>query len=231
MHTRFDLLSILCLGLLASLPNGARAQEGKPVESADRISPIVRVVQKCQGSVVAFISTRTGKAMGTGVIVGEDGFIVTNAHVVGTTKKWKLQLVDKTEITAHVVQVIGDNDLALVKTDSDQKLDFLPPSKSDKVYVGEEVIAIGHPFGYSYTITRGILSATGRNIPLPGGVELLDVYQIDAAINPGNSGGPLMNIFGELIGINFAVKSDAQNIGFTIPVKKVREVLNAHKGK
>jgi S1-C subfamily serine protease len=106
------------------------------------------------------------------------------------------------------------------------KLDVLPPSASDKVFVGEDVIAIGHPFGYSYSISRGILSATGRAITLPSGDTIKDIYQIDAAINPGNSGGPLMNIRGELIGINFATREGAELISFTIPAKKVREVLS-----
>lgn len=219
------LLLTCCLGLVCLLPRATQAQEAKSLESSDRITPIVRVVQKCQGSVVAFINPETGKAMGTGVVVDPRGLIVTNAHVVGKTKTWKIQLVNKTEMTASVLSVIGDNDLAVCKVNATEKLDVLPPSKSDKVYVGEEVIAIGHPYGYSYTITRGILSATGRSIALPTGVEITDVYQIDAGINPGNSGGPLMNIQGELIGINFAVRSGAQSIAFTIPVRKVRELL------
>ena len=221
MNTQKRLLLTCCVGVLCAFPTAA--QEGK--EHADRITPIVRVVQKCQGSVVAFINPQTGKAMGTGVIVDVTGVIVTNAHVVGKTKTWKLQLIDKTEMTGNVLNVIGENDLAVVKVNPTKKLDVLPPTKSDKVFVGEEVIAIGHPYGYSYTITRGILSATGRNIPLPSGVEVVDVFQIDAAINPGNSGGPLMNINGELIGINFAVRSGANSIAFTIPAKKVREIL------
>src|SRR5262249_28670972 len=142
-------------------PGRARAQEGKSLESADRITPIVKVVQKCQGSVVAFLNTETGKVNGTGVIVDASGLIVTNAHVVGNAKTWKIQLIDKTELTAVVLKVVGDNDLAVAKISTSHKLDVLPPSKSDKVYLGEEVIAIGHPYGYSYTISRGILSATG----------------------------------------------------------------------
>ena len=122
--------------------------------------------------------------MGTGVIVDKRGLIVTNAHVVGKAKKLKLQLIDKTELEAEVLKVVGDNDLALVKITTTHALDCLPPCKSDKVYIGEEVIAIGHPYGYSYSISRGILSATDRKIPLPTGKDLTGVYQTDAADQP-----------------------------------------------
>jgi serine protease Do len=206
------------------LPGRARALEGKSLESADRITPIVKVVQKCQGSVVAFLNPETGKVRGTGVIVDASGLIVTNAHVVGNAKTWKIQLIDKTELAAVVLKVVGNTDLAVAKISTSHKLDVLPPSKSDKVYLGEEVIAIGHPHGYSYTISRGILSATGREITMPSGV-VITAYQTDAPLNPGSSGGPLMNINGELIGINFAVRDGAQNIAFSIPAKKVRELL------
>lgn len=224
---RFSRVSIFCIGVFGALAVPARADEGKSLESTDRVTPIVRVVQKCQGSVVAFINPTNGNARGTGVIVDGSGIIVTNAHVVGKNKSHKIQLIDKTELEGVVLKVIGDNDLAVVRITTKKKLDALPPCKSDTVYVGEEVIAIGHPFGYSYTISRGILSATGRKIELPSGGEVTEAYQIDAAINPGNSGGPLMNINGELIGINFAVRSEAQLIAFTIPAKKVRAVLAA----
>jgi serine protease Do len=229
MIVRFALMSACCVGMLCSFPGDVRPQEkGKSSVFADRISPIVKVVQKCQGSVVAFIN-EDGKTIGTGVIVDGKGLIVTNAHVVRKVKTWKINLIDKTELTANVLKVLGDNDLAVLKISTKHKLDVLPPCASDTVYPGEEVIAIGHPYGYSYTITRGILSATGRKIPLPNGAEVTEAYQTDCPINPGNSGGPLMNIQGELIGINFAVRDGANNIAFVIPVKKVRELLISMK--
>src|SRR4051812_9876591 len=98
MRTRFAVLSACCVGILCALPGRAPAQEGKPLESLDRISPIVKIVQKCQGSVVAFMNPKTGKPLGTGVIVSQSGLIVTNAHVVGAITAWKLQLIDKTEL-------------------------------------------------------------------------------------------------------------------------------------
>jgi serine protease Do len=224
MTARSSLFAALGMCIMCVLPTGVHAQKAES-PTADRITPVVRVVQKCQGSVVAFIDPETKKPLGTGVIVDKRGLVVTNAHVVGNTKQWKIQLIDKTDVLGEVVQLKGGHDLALVKIATAVKFDVLPPSESDKIYLGEEVIAIGHPYGYSYSITRGILSATGRNLKLPTGDEITDVYQIDAAINPGNSGGPLMNIDGDLIGINFAHRTGAESISFTIPAKKVREFL------
>jgi serine protease Do len=230
MNRRCALISACCAGMLCLAPGGVHAQKDAPKEeSFDRITPIVRVVQKCQGAVVAFMNpSKKDAAMGTGVIVDGRGLIITNAHVVAGNKKMRIQLIDKSEHDADVLTVKGDYDLAVVRITTNIKLDVLPPCTSDKVFVGEDVIAIGHPFGYSYSITRGILSATGRAITLPSGDTIKEVFQIDAAINPGNSGGPLMNIRGELIGINFATRGGAELISFTIPAKKVREVLAGH---
>jgi serine protease Do len=224
MVTRLAMFSACLIGILCAVPGVARAQKDEP-KDFDRLTPIVRVVQKCQAAVVAFMNTSTGKPMGTGVIVDGSGLIVTNVHVVGSNKTMNIQLIDKTPLVGEVLLVKGEYDLAVVKITTSNKLDVLPPCKSDKVYLGEDVIAIGHPYGYSYSISRGILSATGRKIPLPSGVDIEDVFQVDAAINPGNSGGPLMNINGDLIGINFATRQGAELISFAIPVKKVREVL------
>ena len=169
---KFSTSYVACLVILCSVPVAAQAQQAPAQKAApgqkadrelgDRITPVVRVVQKCQGSVVAFISPQTGNAMGTGVIVHEQGYIVTNGHVVGKTKQWKIQLIDKTEHVADVLKV-AQGDLALLKITSSKKVDFLPPAPSDKVFLGETVIAIGHPYGYSYSIGTGILSATGLN--------------------------------------------------------------------
>jgi len=224
MITRHILFSAVFVGILCAGPGSVQAQKDEE-KDFDRITPVVRAVQKCQGAVVAFMNAKTGKPMGTGVIVDGSGIIVTNVHVVGTNKTLNIQLIDKSEHVAEVLVLKGDYDLAVVKITPTGKLDVLPPCKSDKVFVGEDVIAIGHPYGYSYSITRGILSATGRKLTLPSGVDIVDIYQTDAPINPGNSGGPLMNIHGELIGINFATREGAGGISFTIPSKRVREVL------
>ena len=228
MFARCALFSVCTLGILCAVPRDLQAQKGESRESIDRITPIVRVVQKCQGAVVAFMNPDTGKPLGTGVIVDASGLIVTNAHVVGKTQNWKIQLIDKTEHQGKVLGVKGAYDLAVVKITTPGKVDVLAPCQSDKVYVGEDVIAIGHPLGYSYSISHGILSATGRTLDLPNGDDIKDVYQADLAINPGNSGGPLMNVDGELIAINFAMREGAENIAFAIPVRKVREVLAAY---
>jgi len=219
--------SLCSVAMLGAVPRVAQAQKGDS-KDFDRVTPIVRVVQKCQGAVVAFMNPMTGKPKGTGVIVDASGLVVTNAHVVGRDKTLKLQLIDKSEHVGTVLAVKGEYDLALVRITTTTKLDVLAPCASDKVYLGEDVIAIGHPYGYSYSIARGILSATERSLTLPDGTDITSVYQIDAAINPGNSGGPLMNVSGELIAINFARREGAENISFAIPVKKVREVMGAY---
>jgi len=224
MIARSALFATFLVGLLCACPVGVQAQKEES-KDFDRISPLVRVVQKCQGAVVAFMNPKTGKPMGTGVIVDPSGLIVTNGHVVRANKRLPIQLIDKTELIADVLTVKAEHDLALVKINTSKKLDVVPPCKSDTVYVGEEVVVIGHPYGYSYSISRGILSATGRKIELPNGIEITEIYQTDAAINPGNSGGPMMNIRGELIAINFATREGAANISFAIPVRKVRQML------
>lgn len=222
------LATIVALMMTLGSANSTWAQSSSQLIPTSRISPIVRAIQKCQGAVVAFISPRTKRPMGTGIIVHPEGYIVTNAHVVGERRVWTIQLVDKTQLTARVVSLKNSGDLAIVKVTTTKKLDTLQPTKSDKLYLGETVIAIGHPYGYSYSISRGIISALGREITLPTGAVVSSVIQVDAAINPGNSGGPLLNIHGELIGVNFAQRSGAENIAFTIPAKQVREVLAEH---
>lgn len=217
-------LIIVAMALFSSI----KAEDSQQITHYDRVTPIVRAVQRCQGSVVAFVSPNTGRAIGAGVIVDPRGYVVTNAHVVGRTKEWRLQLVDKTYVSGEVVSLKGDTDLAILRIRTDRKLDHLPPSPDDDVLLGEVVIAIGHPYGYSYSISRGIISSKEREITLPDGAIIRNAIQTDAAINPGNSGGPLLNVNGELIGINFSVRDGAENIAFTIPAKKVRETITAY---
>ncbi len=224
-HFQLATITTITVLLLSGNWNSSEGQGNARLVPNNRISPIVVAIQKCQGSVVAFISPRTKKAMGTGVIVDPRGYIVTNAHVVQSSRVWKIQLVDKTELKAQVVSFKGAGDLAIVKVTTTKKLDVLPPTTSDKLYLGETVIAIGHPYGYSYSISRGIISGLGREIELPAGAVIKGAIQVDAAINPGNSGGPLLNINGELIGINFAQRTSAENIAFTIPARQVRATL------
>lgn len=163
------------------------------------------------------------RGAGTGVIIRSNGFILTNNHVVGDATDIKVTLADKRSFKGKVVGKDNFTDLALVKIDATD----LPVAKlgtSKDIEAGDWAIAIGSPMGLDHTVTLGIVSALGRSLyDLKNNVELI---QTDAAINPGNSGGPLLNISGEVIGINTAIRGDAQNIGFAIPVDIARDVAD-----
>jgi len=156
--------------------------------------------------------------LGSGVVVHEDGYIITNAHVVQEAGKIKTIFSNGDEFPATIIASDETKDLALLKIDTDKKLPFVHLGRSDDLMIGETVIAVGNPYGYASTLTSGIISAIGRDIPVNDDSWLRGLIQTDASINPGNSGGPLFNINGDLIGINTAIRADAENIGFSIPV-------------
>ncbi|MHC4295490.1 MAG: trypsin-like peptidase domain-containing protein, partial [Planctomycetota bacterium] len=151
----------------------------------------------------------------------------TNAHVVRRAEKITVTLGDQSKHDATVISSDPDNDLAVLKIDppAGKKLPHLPLGRSNDLMVGETVIAIGNPLGYANSVTTGVISAVNRTLSFGGDVEVKDLIQTDAPINPGNSGGPLLNIKGELIGINTAIRADAQNIGFAIPVDRLGSEL------
>jgi serine protease Do len=156
--------------------------------------------------------------LGSGFVVHEDGFIVTNAHVVENVKRIKVVFSDGREFQARVISTDTSKDLAVLRIDAGGKLPFVELGRSDDLMIGETVIAIGNPYGYSNTVTSGVVSAVGRDIQVSEGFWLRGLIQTDAPINPGNSGGPLLNVNGQLIGITTAIRAEAQNIGFAIPV-------------
>jgi S1-C subfamily serine protease len=161
---------------------------------------------------------------GSGVVIRSDGYILTNAHVVKDADDIKITLNNKHVYTGHVLGKDSYTDVALVKIDA-VNLPVARMADSRKVRPGDWAIAIGSPLGLSQTVTMGIVSAVGRSLAdLNNNVDLI---QTDAAINPGNSGGPLLNIHGEVVGINMAIRTDAQNIGFSIPIDTAREAANA----
>jgi len=172
------------------------------------------------------------QSLGTGFIIDKDGFILTNNHVVEKSDEIKVRLSDDTEYIAQIIGRDPKTDLALIKIEPDNSLHPLPMGDSDKLEVGEWVIAIGNPFGLGNTVTAGIVSAKYRQIGM-GTYE--NFIQTDASINPGNSGGPLLNIKGEVIGINTAIFSrtgGSVGIGFAIPVNMAKELLpQLKKGK
>jgi len=166
-------------------------------------------------------------ALGSGVIVSEDGYILTNNHVIKDADKIRVRLIDKREFDGKVIGIDPRTDLAVIKIDA-KGLPAIKIGDSDNLKVGELVMAIGNPFGLSHTITMGIVSAVGRSNV--GIADYEDFIQTDAAINPGNSGGALVNIKGELIGINTAIFSTSggyMGIGFAIPSNMAKVVMES----
>jgi Do/DeqQ family serine protease len=173
-----------------------------------------------------FESRQQNTSLGSGVIIdGKDGLILTNAHVVQKTGTIKIVLRDEREFEARIVGTDPDSDLAVLKIDSKERLPAINMGSSEDLMIGETVIAIGNPFGFSHTVTTGVISAVNRSIRAQDRVYH-DFIQIDASINPGNSGGPLLNINGDLIGINTAIYAKAQGIGFAIPIGKARKIIS-----
>lgn len=160
-------------------------------------------------------------ALGSGVIVGEDGLIVTNEHVVRDADEIVVRLSDRTEHRAQVVGTDPRTDIALLRIDARRKLPVAVLGDSSRIRVGQWAIAVGNPFGLESTVTVGVISATGR-AEFEEGCD--DLIQTDASINPGNSGGPLLDLRGEVIGINTAVLSGAQGLGFAVPINTVKAI-------
>ena len=164
-------------------------------------------------------------SLGSGVIIdGKRGFILTNAHVIERAGKIKVVLKDEREFEANIVGADPDSDLAVLQINAQQALPAIEMGNSDDLMIGETVIAIGNPFGFSHTVTTGVISAVDRSIRTEER-EYIDFIQIDASINPGNSGGPLLNINGDLIGINTAIYAKAQGIGFAIPINRAKKII------
>jgi serine protease Do len=161
-------------------------------------------------------------SLGSGFVISPDGYIVTNNHVVEDVDEITVAFEDGHEVPAVVVGVDPKTDIALIRVQSDEELPALPLGNSDGVRPGEWVVAVGNPFGLEHTVTAGIVSAKHRVI---GEHPYDDYIQTDAAINPGNSGGPLINLRGEVIGINTAIKPAANTIGFAVPINMAKDVL------
>ena len=168
------------------------------------------------------------RSLGSGFIVSPDGYILTNNHVVEKADEVTVTLLDKEELKAKVVGTDPKTDIALIKIDAKRKLTYVELGDSDKLDVGEWVVAIGNPFGLGHTVTAGIVSAKGRII---GSGPYDDFIQTDASINPGNSGGPLFNLKGEVVGINTAIVQGGQGIGFATPIRLAKSVLGQLKEK
>jgi serine protease Do len=202
--------------------------------SPERLTPAVLAVRQARPAVVSIQgqktvaggaeaasspdSPRQVNGMGTGTIVDERGYILTNYHVVSDVRRIEITLDDGRGYTADLVAYDAATDLAIIKIQAPKSLSVIRIGTSSDLMEGESVIALGNAFGYEQTVTRGIISALGRDVQVSDTQSYDDLIQTDASINPGNSGGPLLNIDGEMIGVNVAVRAGAQGIGFAIPI-------------
>ncbi len=206
-----------------------------------RETPLVKAVQQCQRSVVNIHTERmsaddkesrffSGKArkvtgMGTGIIVDERGYIVTNYHVIQDVDKIIVTMEGGATFDGRPVSFDRKQDLAIIRIDAKEPLTVMPMGTSTDLMLAETVFAVGNAFGYEHTITSGIVSALHRDVEVDETQSYQNLIQTDASINPGNSGGPLLNLNGEVIGINVAIRAGAQRIGFAIPIDDARRTI------
>jgi Do/DeqQ family serine protease len=168
---------------------------------------------------------QTQESLGSGVIIdGKAGLVLTNAHVIAGGASIKARLQDGRVLEASLVGADPDFDVAVLRLAGGGDLPQAAMGDSADIMIGETAIAIGNPFGYTHTVTTGVISAVGRSLKHEGGAYA-DLIQTDTAINPGNSGGPLVNLAGQVIGINMAIQAGAEGIGFAIPINKARRVV------
>jgi S1-C subfamily serine protease len=251
---RFACRAAIAVLLMAVLPVSANATQAKRdprrtpvVEAVQKSSPAVvnitstSVVEQrglpglfCQPGLGQFLNDMYGlparrykrESLGSGVIIdGAQGLVLTNAHVISGASEIMVRLLDGRELTAELLGADPDFDLAVLQIKGAENLPQAAMGDSSHIYIGETVIAIGNPFGYTHTVTTGVVSALKRSVRSRDQV-LTDFIQTDAAINPGNSGGPLINILGQVIGVTTAIQAQAEGIGFAIPINKAKRVIN-----
>ena len=245
MMSQSKLIVILCLLAVFTWTCPARADHRRTpvVKAVEAVSPsvvnITVIKKRAAGSRSPFgdpffdqffndfygKQPQQSQSLGSGVIInGAEALVLTNAHVIASGGEITVRLNDGREFKAELVGSDTDFDLAVLKLNKAANLPQVVMGDSDDIYIGETVIAIGNPFGYSHTVTTGVVSALNRPMKTSNGAYG-SFIQTDAAINPGNSGGPLLNIHGKLIGINTAIHARAEGIGFAIPVNKAKFVV------
>jgi serine protease Do len=206
----------------------------------NRVTPIVKAVRDAAPAVVniqgqksvsepapasrGVTVPREVNGMGTGVVIDARGYILTNNHVVDGVRQINVTLEGGQAYVAQLIAQDRETDLALIRVRTPQPLTTIHLGTSSDLMTGETVVAVGNAYGYEHTVTSGIISAQHRNVQVNETQQYLDLIQTDASINPGNSGGPLMNLDGEMVGLNVAVRAGAQGIGFAIPIDKALDV-------
>ncbi len=175
------------------------------------------------------VNAVTLKGIGSGVILREEGVIVTNAHVINMAGKIYVRFNDGISVEGKPFLVNQEVDLAFIKITPPHPLKAVKLADVEAAMTGETVVSIGNPFGFENSVSAGIISGKGRSFPLPGSNHVFqDLIQTDASINPGSSGGALLNLDGELVGVNLAVVQNAQSIGFAVSAQRVREGLEVY---
>ncbi len=199
--------------------------ESQVEKVVDAISPaVVRIVSTQQITSPFFFQTIPQTGLGSGVIIGEDGLILTNNHVIEDASDIEVTVSNGKTYKGKVLGTDSVSDLALIKIEANS-LPYASLGDSSKVKVGQFIIAIGNPYGLDHTVTVGVVSAVERNIDT-GSKTMYGVIQTDAAINPGNSGGPLVDLTGNVIGINTMIYSDAQGLGFAVSSNTCKKVID-----
>lgn len=207
----------------------------KAMAGSDCTEPIPELFKRVSPSVVLItaltidrfkVSDRVNRVIGSGFIISDDGLVLTNSHVVFGRQAITVTLDDGSKARAKLLGADPILDLAVIQIPASPKgHPKVSLGDSDAVQIGEEVIAIGNPFGLEQTLTRGVISGVNRILPESPMSQMLPLIQTDASINPGNSGGPLLNRCGEVVGVNTSILTDAQNIGFAVPINVARRVL------
>ena len=224
------------------IPNdGLIVSNGNHLETVGEVTSIksaelslIEIFEQTEESVVQVnVRTTDGRNnpgnMGSGFVYSEDGYIITNNHVVDDAGIVNITFLDGESYTAKIIGTDPDLDLAVLKVEMESRyIQPIPIGDSSQLKVGEQITAIGNPFGLSGSMTSGIISQMGRLLPQDSGYSIPDVIQTDAAINPGNSGGPLLNMKGEVVGINTAIQSatgEFTGVGFAVPSNTVKKVI------
>ncbi|MEN2984868.1 MAG: trypsin-like peptidase domain-containing protein [Dictyoglomaceae bacterium] len=207
------------------IPKSLDAFERDIVSMVNKVMPAVVNISTVTLVEDFFFGVTPVPGVGSGFIIDPKGYIITNYHVVEKARKIDVTLAEGKKYQGRLIGYDKRSDLAVVKIEG-ENFPYLPLGNSDNLQPGQFAIAIGNPYGLNRTVTLGIISALNRTIVEPNGVRLENLIQTDAAINPGNSGGPLLNIKGEVIGINTAIQSNAQGIGFAIPINKAKEIAD-----
>ena len=169
--------------------------------------------------------SRRVSGMGTGIVVDERGYIVTNYHVIHDVDQITVTLKNGETVAGRKVSFDRKHDMAIIHVDASEPLSVMPLGTSSDVMLAEQVFAVGNAFGYEHTVTSGIISAIGRDVEVDETQSYENLIQTDASINPGNSGGPLLNVNGQVIGINVAIRAGAQRIGFALPIDDARRTI------